>query len=334
MRARIAYGLALVLVAAAGAIGADVAHFFAAPLANSQPRLIEVSPGTTFRALMHQLHREHIIPAARDERYLSIYARLHGQARRVKSGQYLIPPNQKPAQLVALLVSGKIREHRLTLVEGWRFRQIMQAVESDPNLKHTLEGKTNAQIMAAIGHPNQKAEGRFMPDTYFFPRGETDVTLLKRAYQAMQTFLKKAWAHRATDVAVKTPYQALIMASMIEKETAAPAERGRIAGVFSRRLRQGMRLQSDPTVIYGIHDFNGNLTRADLQHDTPYNTYTRGGLPPTPICSPSRASIRAALHPVPGKAMYFVSRGNGTQAFAATLAQQNRNVRKYQKGGS
>ncbi|HET7314064.1 endolytic transglycosylase MltG [Salinisphaera sp.] len=331
---RLFYGLVVVVALAAAVLAADVARFFTQPLGNSQPELIEVAPGTSFRELVHQLHREQIIRRPREERYLSLYARLTGQATNIKSGEYLVPANQTPRQLLALLVSGKIRQHSLTLVEGWRFEQIMQAVDNNPALKHTLRGKSNAQIMAALGHPGEKPEGRFMPDTYMFPRGLTDVAFLKRSYNAMQTFLHQAWAKRSDNLAIDTPYQALILASLIEKETAAPDERARIAGVFNRRLKIGMRLQTDPSVIYGIPDYDGNIHESDLERDTPYNTYTRAGLPPTPIASPSRASIRAALHPAKGDALYFVARGDGTHVFSDTLAGQNRAVRKYQMGGS
>lgn len=331
---RLFYSVMLAVLLGAAVLTADVARFFSRPLGNSQPELIEVAPGTSFQGLVHQLAREHIVRYPREEYYLSMYARLSGQATSIKSGEYRIPARRKPRQLVALLVSGKIRQHRLTLVEGWRFKQVMHAVNHDPALKHTLRGQSNTQIMAALGHPDQKPEGRFMPDTYMFPRGSTDVAFLKRAYNAMHGFLKKAWASRADDLAIDTPYQALILASLVEKETAVPAERGRIAGVFNRRLKKGMRLQTDPSVIYGMSNYDGNIRRSDLRRDTPYNTYTRAGLPPTPIASPSRASIHAALHPTQGSALYFVSRGNGTHVFSDTLAQQNRAVHKYQKGGS
>lgn len=331
---RILGAFALIVCLALGALGIDVARFFSDPLANARPQRVEVAPGTTFRGLMHQLGHEHIIQHARDERYLSLYAQFTGQATRIKSGEYRVPARVRPAQLVALLVSGKIRQHRLTLVEGWRFSQIMQAVRDDDALKHTLGDDNDAQIMQAIGHAGEQPEGRFLPDTYMFPRDTTDVAFLKRVYHAMSVFLDQAWANRADDIAVKNPYQALILASIIEKETAVPAERTRIAGVYSRRLEKNMRLQSDPSVIYGIPDYNGDITRKDLRTDTPYNTYTRAGLPPTPIASPSRASIRAALHPASGSALYFVARGDGSHVFSDTLAEHNRAVHEYQMSGS
>lgn len=332
---RVISGLLLCLVLALAVLGADVARFFDRPLGNTHSRMISVEPGMSFRGVVDRLADEHIIDNRRDVVYLSLYARLTGQATSIKSGEYRVPAEQTPTQLVSLLVSGKIRQHRLTIIEGWRFSQIMKAVRHDKALKHTLDDKSNAAIMKAIGHAGEKPEGRFMPDTYMFPRGMTDVDFLKNAYGAMHDFLQRAWQQRADDVAVKTPYQALILASIVEKETAVPAERGRIAGVFSRRLKKGMRLQTDPSVIYGISDYDGNIHRSDLRRDTPYNTYTRAGLPPTPIASPSRASIRAALNPKKGSSLYFVSRGNGTHVFSDTLAQQNRAVRKYQlRGGS
>lgn len=327
---RVISGLLLCLALALAVLGADVARFFDSPLGNTQPQLISVDPGMNFRRVMDRLADEQIIANRRDVLYLSLYARLTGQATRIKSGEYRVPAEQTPTQLVSLLVSGKIRQHRLTIIEGWRFSQIMNAVRHDKALKHTLEHKSDAEIMRAIGHPGQKPEGRFMPDTYMFPRGMTDVAFLKHVYNAMHDFLQQAWRQRADNAVVKTPYQALILASIVEKETAVPAERERIAGVFSRRLKKGMRLQTDPSVIYGIPDYDGNIHKSDLQRDTPYNTYTRAGLPPTPIASPSRASIRAALHPDKGSSLYFVSRGNGTHVFSDTLAGQNRAVRKYQ----
>lgn len=185
--------------------------------------------------------------------------------------------------------------------------------------------------MARIGHAGQHAEGRFFPDTYHFPRGTTDVAFLERAYREMVQRLERAWAGRASDLPLKSPYQALILASIVEKETAQPAELPRVAGVFIRRLRRGMRLQTDPAVIYGLGpDFNGDLTRADLKRNTPYNTYLHKGLPPTPIAMPSAAALHAALHPAPGKALYFVAKGDGTHQFSDTFAEQQRAVLKYQ----
>lgn len=331
---RFFYTVVVVALLGAGALGVDVARFLDQPLNNDQPQLIEIAPGTSFRGVVDQLEGEGVIKPGRAGYYFDIYARYTGQATRIKSGEYLVPARQKPAQLLSLLVSGKIRQHHLTLIEGWRFSQIMQAVENDPALKHTLKGATDSEIMAAIGHPGKKPEGLFMPDTYMFPRGTTDVEFLKRAYRAMQEFLDQAWKNRADGLMVSDKYQALIMASLIEKETGAASERAKVSGVFNRRLKKGMRLQTDVSVIYGMASYDGTIHLSDLRRDGPYNTYTRYGLPPTPIASPSRASIIAALHPQSGKALYFVSRGDGTHVFSDTLKAHHAAVEKYQRGHS
>ena len=322
----------LLLLVGAIALAVDAARFFFNPLPNEQGKLIAVDPGMSFRAIAGRLADEGVIAKPRDVRYLSLYARATDQAHRIKSGEYVVPAGQTPAHVVALLVSGNTRQYRLTLVEGRRFSDIRRRLADNDALKHTLAGKSDAEVMAALGHPDEAPEGRFMPDTYLFPRGMTDLAFLERAYAAMATFLEQAWAERADDAMVDTPYEALILASIIEKETAVPAERRRIAGVFSRRLEKGMRLQTDPTVIYGIEDYDGNIRRSDLRRDTPYNTYTRSGLPPTPIATPSRAAVRAALNPAEGTSLYFVSRGDGSHVFSDTLAEHNRAVQKYQRG--
>tara|TARA_B100002052_G_scaffold283101_2_gene293707 strand:+ start:495 stop:1499 length:1005 start_codon:yes stop_codon:yes gene_type:complete len=331
---RLAALFMLALILGIAVVGGDLYRFFEQPLANAKPELIEIAPGTPFAKLAGQLRSAGVIAKARDVRYLVAYARLTDRATRIKSGEYLVPARQKPATLLDQLVSGRIRQRRLTLVEGWRFSDIMQAVKNDPALDHTLGEAQPDDVMAAIGHPDEDPEGRFMPDTYMFPRGTTDVAFLKRAYNTMQQFLDRAWAKRADNTVVDTPYKALTLASIIEKETAKASERTRIAGVYSRRLTQGMRLQSDPSVIYGITDYDGNIHKSDLRRDTPYNTYTRAGLPPTPIAMPSRASIEAALNPAAGDALYFVARGDGSHVFSATLAAHNKAVQRYQRGGS
>ncbi|MES1925324.1 endolytic transglycosylase MltG [Salinisphaera sp. T31B1] len=322
----------LIVLIGGGLLAADAWRFFSTPLANQSGQLITVEPGMSFRAISKRLVDDGIMVKPRDARYLSLYARATGTASRIKAGEYVVPARQTPAHLVELLVSGKTRQYRMTLVEGWRFREFRQLIADSDALDHRLTGKSDEQLMAAIGHPGEMPEGRFMPDTYLYPRGMTDIDFLKRAYDAMQQYLDKAWAERSDETAVDTPYQALILASIVEKETAVPAERTRIAGVFTRRLKKGMLLQTDPTVIYGIENYDGNIRRADLRRDTPYNTYTRPGLPPTPIAMPSRESIHAALHPDAGTALYFVSRGDGSHVFSDTLAEHNRAVDKYQRG--
>jgi UPF0755 protein len=231
-------------------------------------------------------------------------------------------------------VEGKVIQYSITLVDGWTFAQALEVVQSNPYLVHRLEGLDADTIMARLGYAGQHPEGRFMPDTYFFPRGLTDIAFLQRAYQAMQSYLDTAWRSRDVGIPVHTPYEALILASIVEKETGLASERRAIAGVFSRRLIKHMRLQSDPTVIYGMGDsYKGNIRRRDLHSDNAYNTYQHAGLPPTPIALPSRDAIDAVLHPEEGDALYFVSRGDGSHKFSATLEEHNQAVIKYQLKG-
>lgn len=327
---RLVIVVALLLLVAAGLLAADVARFFSKPLTGDSATIVVVEPGMSLTAVTQRLRDEGIIDKARYQQYFALYARFTDAARRIKSGEYRVPAATSAAELLALLTSGNTVQYRITIIEGWTFAEMRQAVAAQDALEHTLQDETAAEIMALLGHPEQQAEGRFMPDTYFFPRGATDLSIYRRAYQAMQEFLDQAWAERADDIAVDSPYQALILASIIQKETAVPAERKRISGVFTRRLKRGMLLQTDASVIYGIDNFNGDITSKDLRTDTPYNTYINPGLPPTPIALPSRASIVAALHPADGNALYFVAKGDGTHAFSATLAEHNRAVRKYQ----
>lgn len=293
--------------------------------------VVELKQGTSFAQFARELHDRGLVS---DPRLFQIMARLDGDARDVQAGEYALEPGITPRELLHKLVRGDVVQHSLTLVEGWTFKQVMNAVRDCSALKHTIKPKAGPRaVMAQLGHPEEFPEGRFLPETYHFPRGTTDVEYLNRAYKAMQQFLKKQWTQRADNLPLKSPYQALILASIVERETAVPEERERIAGVFVRRLERGMRLQTDPTVIYGLgDDYHGDITFEDLRKDTPYNTYTRKGLPPTPIAMPSRASIHAALHPEPGKSLYFVATGDGHHHFSATLKEHNEAVRKYQLG--
>jgi len=302
------------------------------PLDVGEPGLhLVVKPGMSLRRVADELHAQ---GALKHPRLLAWMARWRGVADRVKVGEYHIQPGTTPSRLLTMLVEGRVIQYSLTLVEGWDFRQVMDAIDSNPHLKHELKGLSAAKIMARIGHPGEHVEGRFFPDTYHFPRGTTDVAFLQRAYRDMHERLMHQWQGRAVGLPYKKPYDALIMASIIEKETALPSEREKIAGVFVRRLEKGMRLQTDPTVIYGLGPkFDGNLRRRDLAHDTPYNTYMHKGLPPTPIAMPGLASIHAALHPAPGKALYFVARGDGSHQFSDTLKEHDRAVIKYQLNG-
>lgn len=291
-------------------------------------QVIQVERGSNLRQLARRLEERGILSNAE---LLYWHARWHDLANRIRAGEYLIPAGTTPPGLLRILISGKPVEYRLTLLEGWTFRQVMAAIEHDLVLEKTLRGKSPKDIMVAIGHPGEYPEGRFFPDTYSYPRGTSDVDLLRRAYERMQAVLAEAWARRAPDTVVETPYEALILASIVEKETGAAEERAMIAGVFERRLKAGMKLQTDPTVIYGMGDrYQGNIRRSDLLQDTPYNTYVHQGLPPTPICMPGRDAIEAVLHPADGKALYFVAKGDGTHVFSDNLRAHNAAVRKYQ----
>jgi len=321
--------LALVVAIAAFGSGAYLYwRWCVQPLPIVRAEDVEIVPGDSLRHVATVFADKGVLPHAWD---LVAYARLHEASSGLRAGEYLVEPGTTVAGLLALLRSGKVVLHSLTLVEGWNLGETMAAVESDPDLKHTLPGLRGAALSRQLGLDRASAEGLLLPDTYQFPRGTSDAAFLRRAAQAGQQNLAAAWKNRAPDLPYKSPYEALIMASLVEKETAQPAERGLIAGVFVRRLQKGMKLQTDPTVIYGLGDaYDGTITYKDLRTDTPYNTYTRYGLPPTPICMPSRASVEAALHPTPGKALYFVARGDGTHEFSDTLVEQNAAVQKYQ----
>ncbi len=327
--AKLRTGILLLIVIAAVMAGIAAWRWYFIPVVGGVHAVdVEVTPGAPLREVAAELHAQGALPRPLDLVWL---ARLRGDANTIRAGEYLVEPGTSVASLLDLLKSGKVVLHSLTLVEGWSFKQVLQAVETDPSLKHTYGAQSDAAIMANLGHPSQSPEGLFYPDTYQFPKGTSEDAFLERAYRVMQDHLRTAWQTRAPDLPYKKPYDALILASIIEKETAQAQERGEIAGVFVRRLEKGMRLQSDPTVIYGLgSSYTGKITYKDLRTDTPYNTYTRDGLPPTPICMPSLPSIQAALHPTPGDSLYFVARGDGTHQFSATLAEQDAAVQKYQ----
>ena len=257
------------------------------------------------------------------------------QAGRLKVGEYDLPPGTTPIDLLHLFVSGKTVQYGLTLLEGWSFKQVRAAIAAQPQIVQTLAGVDDAGVMVRLGAPGMHPEGWFYPDTYHFPRGTTDVEFLRRAHTLMQETLEREWSQRSEGLPLKTPYEALILASIVEKETGVPEERPLIAAVFIGRLNKGMRLQTDPTVIYGMGDrYDGNIRKSDLLRDTPYNTYTRAGLPPTPIAMPSAAAIHAVLHPADSDALYFVATGEGRHHFSATYEEHRAAVIKYQLGGN
>ena len=264
--------------------------------------------------------------------YLVAYARINGLATQIKAGEYQLPAGANIPTLMDDIVTGRAIQYSLTIPEGWTFQQMIRAVWQHPQIVNTLADLDGQALMAKLSSPIQNPEGMFFPDTYYFPRGTTDLAFLQRAYQTMQDHLQAVWQQRAADLPLTDAYQALVLASIIEKETGLARERREIAGVFTRRLRKGMLLQTDPTVIYGLGDeFDGNLRRLHLTTDTPYNTYTRSGLPPTPIALPGLAALQAAVDPAPGDSLYFVATGDGGHVFSKTLREHNQAVRRYQR---
>lgn len=290
-----------------------------------------IEPGTNIKAIANKLSLEKIIE---DPWLFILLAKLKGVETKVRAGEYRLRPGQSTSGLLELFTTGNSIQYSFTVIEGWTFRQMMTQLESNPVIINKLKNKSNEQIMTELGYSGQHPEGLFYPDTYQFPKGTTDIQFLQRAYQLMQKHLQEAWAKRAKDLPLKTAYEALTLASIIEKETGVGYERPLIASVFIQRLNKNMRLQTDPTIIYGMGDnFDGNIRRKDLKKDTPYNTYVHKGLTPTPIALPGLDAINAALHPADSKALYFVAKGDGTHQFSETLREHNNAVIKYQLKG-
>jgi UPF0755 protein len=298
------------------------------PLNIAQEQLLEVPKGTTPTRTLYRLEAKGII---KDAFWLRVYWRFNLAGQPLHSGEYRMQPGMTVEGLIGLWKRGEMVQYSLTLVEGWNFHQVRAALAREEKIDQTLNGLSDSQVMDKLGHPGIFPEGRFFPDTYRFVRGMTDVDLLKLAYDRLDDVLAKEWAQRAADLPYSGPYEALIMASLVEKETGVPQERGQIAGVFVRRMAIGMLLQTDPTVIYGLGDrYSGRLTRAHLKEATPYNTYVIAGLPPTPIAMVGREAIHAALNPVAGTSLYFVARGDGSHVFSDDLDAHNNAVREFQ----
>jgi UPF0755 protein len=290
-----------------------------------------VALGTSLRAFARDLADRGVI---NEPHTLVFWARLKGGSRSLKAGDYRFRDDITARQLLDQVFAGRGISYTVSFIEGWNFHQVRAALENTSKLTTTLEGLSDDELMARLGHPGVHPEGRFFPDTYHFNAGTTDAAILQLAYERMANFLEQAWAHRDSGLPLKSPDQALILASIVEKETALAEERPIIARVFLNRLEKGMRLQTDPTVIYGLGDaFDGNLRRRDLRKDTPYNTYTRDGLPPTPIAMPGAAAITATLQPADSTALFFVSRGDGSHQFSDNLKDHNNAVIRYQLGG-
>jgi UPF0755 protein len=312
----------------AGACAWKIDSALEQPLNIAQEELLEVPKGTTPNRTFLRLEADGVI---KDAFWLRVYWRFNLAGQPLHSGEYRMVPGMTVNGLIDLWKRGEMVQYSLTLVEGWNFHQVRAALAKDEKLEQTPNGLSDSQVMDKLGHSGIFPEGRFFPDTYRFVRGMTDADLLKKAYDRLDEVLLKEWNQRAADVPYTEPYQALIMASLVEKETGVPQERRQIAGVFVRRMEMGMLLQTDPTVIYGLGDrYNGKLTRAHLKEPTPYNTYMIAGLPPTPIAMVGREAIHAALNPADGNSLYFVARGDGSHVFSDDLDAHNNAVREFQ----
>lgn len=298
------------------------------PVALEEPRLFDVPAGTGFGQLARKLESEGLVERSL---WLRIYGRLFPEQARVKAGEYEFSQGMSARDMLAQMVAGETKQWSIQFIEGWTFQDMRTALANNPRITHLTTDWSEARIMEAMGAEGEHPEGRFFPDTYRYTGNETDLDILRRAFNRMETVLSEEWETRAEDLPYETPYEALIMASIVERETGAPHERDEVAGVFVRRLEKGMRLQTDPTVIYGMGSkYVGRITRRDLLTHTPYNTYRISGLPPTPIALPGQDAIHAALHPAEGETLYFVARGDGTHKFSRTLEEHQRAVREYQ----
>jgi UPF0755 protein len=322
---------ALVVAGALAAAGYG-AWYATTPIAvSSLPAAFEIAPGMRLRAAAQRIEAGGV---AVGRLQFELLARVLGRAEDAKAGSYELATAPTPLELLDKLTRGDVTQAELRFIEGWTFRQMRAALDANTFVRHDSQGLSEAQLMQKLGASETIAEGLFFPDTYLFAKGTSDARVLQRAYRAMQRHLAREWEAREPSLPYKTPYEALTMASVIEKETGKATERDQIAGALVNRLRIGMLLQVDPTVIYGLGEaFDGNLKKVHLLTDGPYNSYTRAGLPPTPIASPGLASLRAALHPAKTGALYYVARGDGSSEFSRTLDEHNRAVRKYQLHG-
>ena len=325
-----AFGLGVIVVLVGFYFGTQIYKQMNDELALSEPVSIVFARGSSVRTLANQLIDMDLLD---NRNYFLIWGKLKRQETRLQAGEYMIEPGSTLAGLLDKMAAGEVVQYGVTLIEGYTFRQALEIIQQHPAITVELEGLTDEEIMAVLGHEGEHPEGRFYPETYHFSRGMTDTELLHRAYNAMQTILQEEWQNREEGLPYKTPYEALIMASIVEKESAVAEERPLIAGLFTNRLRKNMRLQTDPTVIYGIEDYDGDIRFRDLRKDTPYNTYTRHGLPPTPIALPAREAINATLHPDKTEYLYFVAYGDGSgrHVFSTNLKDHEKAVDKYQR---
>jgi UPF0755 protein len=325
------FGLILGAVAAL-AVAGWLMYFATTPLeVPADSRQFTLRKGRSIKGLSNDLTQARVL---REPWSFAWLARILRRAGDIQAGRYELPPRVTPHRLLEMIVNGEVMQTRLTFIEGWTFAQMRAALDADPLVEHETARLSDAQILQRIGAVEPHPEGLFFPDTYTFAAGASDLQVLAQAYAAMKARLGRLWAARDRAVPYRTPYEGLIMASIVEKETGLESEREMIAAVFVNRLQLQMRLQTDPSVIYGLgKSFDGNLRKHDLETDTPYNTYTRAGLPPTPIAMPGRRALEAAFRPAATRALYFVSRGDGSSEFSATLQDHNRAVRRYQLGG-
>jgi len=318
--------LALLILAAA--VGyALLAENFHAPGPATAAVKLKVVAGESTRGVLARLAT---LGAVAHPREVELYLRLHQRIPRIEIGTYEVPAQASPADIILMFDQGRVVLDQMTVVEGATFADFRRELDAQPDIAHTLRGKSDAQVMSALGHAGEAPEGRFFPDTYRFAPGTSDLTILSMAYERMAAMLAKVWEQRSPDLPFDTPYQALILASIVEKETGVADERARVAGVFVNRLRHGMRLQSDPTVIYGLgNQYDGTIHTRDLTTDTPYNSYTRAGLPPTPISLPGLESLLAVVQPDRTDELYFVATGQGGHHFSKTLAEHDAELRVY-----
>lgn len=329
-RARIHYlhlSFICLLIFVSGFFLFDWLKFFYNPLLSTQSILYEVKPGTSIRQLAWELHRRNLINRPR---YLILLATDLGWSTKLKTGEYQIPLGATPKDILQQIVDGKVYYRSFKIIEGWTFNQIRAALQANPYLKQELTNVSDAQIMQCLQLKGDRPEGQFFPDTYHFAKGMSDLQILKNAANLMQQKLTALWQTRPANFSLSSPYEVLIAASIVEKETAVATEKPLVAGIIYNRLQKNMRLQMDPTVIYGLaENYQGKLLRKDLLKDTPYNTYTRRGLPPTPICMPSEASLKAVMLPAKTDYLYFVAKGDGSHVFSISLVEQTQAINRY-----
>ena len=329
---RILKWLSILLVFAAAMLAGGYYYYEQQTLTFApSPAEFDLKSGSSLRTVSRELSVKGVIG---EPLLFEIMGRLRGNAAHIKAGNYEFESPTTPLKVLQKITRGDATQMAVRFVDGWTFRQVREALDAHEAIRHETQGMSNEAIAQKLGIPDALPEGWFFPETYHFGRGTSDISILRRAHRLMQTHLNAQWDRRAADLPLATPYEALILASIVEKETGKAADRSMVASVFINRLRANMRLQTDPTVIYGMGEaFDGNLRRRDLQTDTPWNTYTRSGLPPTPIAMPGLASLRASLNPATSKMLYFVARGDGSSQFSRTLDEHNNAVNKYQRSG-